>query len=106
MSRHSHAVCLCGGAPQPALGPLGKARGEGGSWRELYSDPAWTSLLPGLWTEFSGALSPILGEGWSLLAPGATVTAADCPQCVPTVTCTSLFMWKEISTAGAEGNIL
>lgn len=68
---------LRGGAPRPALGRLGKARGEGGSRlrpRALQRPHAWTSPLPGA-AELSArcALSPRPRGGTGPPAPGATV---------------------------------
>ena len=66
---------LRGGAPRPALGRLGKARGEGGSRlrpRALQRPPPGPRRFPGPWTKCSlRPLSPRGGTGPP--APGATV---------------------------------
>ena len=66
---------LRGGAPRPALGRLGKARGEGGSWlrpRALQRPSPGPRRFPGPWTKCSlRPLSPRGGTGPP--APGATV---------------------------------
>ena len=66
---------LRGGAPRPALGRLGKARGEGGSRlrpRALQRLPPGPRRFPGPWTKCSlRPLSPRGGTGPP--APGATV---------------------------------
>ncbi len=66
---------LRGGAPRPALGRLGKARGEGGSRlrpRALQRLPPGPRRFPGPWTKCS--LRPLsLRGGTGPLAPGATV---------------------------------
>lgn len=68
---------LRGGAPRPALGRLGKARGEGGSrlhGRELYSAPRPDlAASRGRGLSARCALSPPSGGGTGPLAPGATV---------------------------------
>lgn len=68
-------ISSAGGAPRPALGRLGKARGEGGSRlrpRALQRPPARTSPLPGAVDSVLAAPSLPLGGGTGPLAPGAT----------------------------------
>lgn len=87
---------LRGGAPRPALGRLGKARGEGGTPlrpRALQRPPPGPRRFPGPWNECSlrplgptprPSRGPGGGRGRGPLLPARLSTGADCPQCAPT----------------------
>ncbi|GLD55511.1 collagen alpha-1(I) chain-like protein [Lates japonicus] len=80
-------ISSAGGAPRPALGRLGKARGEGGSRlrpRALQRPPARTSPLPGAVDSVLAAPSLPAGRDGAPSLPARLSTGADCPQCAPT----------------------
>lgn len=79
---------LRGGAPRPALGRLGKARGEGGSRsrpRALQRPPPGPRRFPGSWTEVLSAPSLPAGRDGAPRSrrdcrPGRTVLSAPQPR--------------------------
>ena len=80
---------LRGGAPRPALGRLGKARGEGGSRlrpRALQRPSSGLRRFPGPWTKCSlRPLSPVQGRDGAPCSrrdcrPGRTVLSAPQPR--------------------------